>query len=146
MAADEVSSQEARVCLSDAQWHSIVLSLSGNMQTRAKHDQQHHYRAFIEAVLWVAANRAFWNELPAEYGSWRSVYARFLRWHEAGIWARIEGALGTSAHAALLSLLLTHYQNDQHRRQLRLIRKAPHGADDFELQEHWTADVRNESK
>ena len=46
-------------------------------------------RLFVDAILWMAGNAARWRDLPAVFGKWSGVLARFRRWSHAGVWQRL---------------------------------------------------------
>src|SRR6476620_4180068 len=46
-------------------------------------------RLFIDAVLWIAKTGAPWRDLPARFGKWNSVWRRFDRWTQKGVWRRL---------------------------------------------------------
>jgi len=73
--------------LSNEQWKKLRDFLRADPRAYAGRDNA--CRVFVEAVLWISRSGAQWRLLPAEYGAWNSIYKRFARWCEAGVWERM---------------------------------------------------------
>ncbi|MCP3724706.1 IS5 family transposase [Paraburkholderia sp. CNPSo 3272] len=85
----------ARRLLRDDQYARIESLLPGRVGSRGRPAANN--REFIEAVLWIARTGSPWRDLPEEFGNWNSVYKRFARWSEAGIWHEVFAALAGDA-------------------------------------------------
>jgi transposase len=70
--------------LRDDDWMKIQAFLRG--YPGVKVGSARKCRRFVEAVLWISRSGAQWRLLPAEYGKWNSIYKRFGRWCDAGVW------------------------------------------------------------
>ena len=71
--------------LTDEQWQVILQFL--RQHPKVSVGRQRDCRCFVEAVLWILRSGSQWRLLPLEKGRWNSVFKRFSRWSENGVWA-----------------------------------------------------------
>lgn len=57
------------------------------------------HRKVISGVLWINKTGSPWRDLPEEFGKWQTVYARFRRWINEGLWDRLYQTLLTRLDA-----------------------------------------------
>jgi transposase len=84
--------------LTDEQWGRLHPHLPPQKPTTGKPNRDH--RTIVEGMLWRLRTGAPWRDLPAWYGPWQTVYSRFRRWQQAGVWARALAALQAEGDAA----------------------------------------------
>lgn len=97
--------------LRDDQWEKIKDMLPGKESDCGVSADN---RLFIEAVMWIGRNGASWRALPEKYGHWNSVWRRFRRWSEKGIWQKVFNTLAVSADTEWLMLDSTIVRAHQH--------------------------------
>ena len=51
-----------------------------------------HYQVFA-AILYILRTGIPWRDLPKDYGNWHSIYMRFQRGNEKGLWWKILNSL-----------------------------------------------------
>ncbi len=76
------------VRLTDEQWTKIRDFIIQDPNAYLGRDEQ-ACRHFVEAVKWVTRSGAQWRLLPEKYGKWNTIYKRFARWSQAGVWERM---------------------------------------------------------
>lgn len=71
--------------LSDEQWRQIEPHLPTDVRGKARTDD----RRIISGILHVLKSSCRWKDCPPEYGPATTVYNRFVRWAERGVWERL---------------------------------------------------------
>lgn len=71
-------------------------------------------RLFVNAVFWIARTSVPWRDLPERFGKWNSVYQRFNRWAEKGVWEKIFAFLGEDADLEWILIDSTTVRAHQH--------------------------------
>lgn len=73
--------------LSDLEWALLEPLLPDRAPRRARPWKDH--RQVVNGVLWRTRTGSPWRDLPASYGSWKTVYNRHRRWSADGTWTRV---------------------------------------------------------
>ena len=80
-----------RLSLSDSMWERVAPHLPGKPGDPGRSGADN--RLFVEAVLWMARVGAPWRDLPEHFGPWNSVFRRFRRWAQKGVFDRLFAVL-----------------------------------------------------
>ena len=76
-----------RFVISDRSWAIIEPLVPGTVRDSGVTAQD--TRLFLEAVLWRVRVGGPWRDLPPGFGAWNSVFRRFRRWAQGGVFQRI---------------------------------------------------------
>ena len=87
-----------RFDLSDEEWAAIVPSLPKNVRGPRRQDD----RRVLNGVFFILRTGAPWRDLPERYGPRTTVYNRYVRWGERGVWKGIFNALAEEVEDSLL--------------------------------------------
>jgi transposase len=73
--------------LSETEWRLLkgFLPAERGRKSRPAFDN----RVIVNGILWRIRTGAPWRDVPEKYGKWMTVYQRFRRWSEAGIWEAV---------------------------------------------------------
>ena len=78
---------EDRFVISDALWEQMWPLLPRKVGDPGASGRNN--RRFMEAVLWRVRTGSPWRDLPKDFGNWNSVFKRFRRWANAGVFERL---------------------------------------------------------
>ncbi len=82
----------ARHALTDAQWDRIRDQLPGKDGDPGRSGVDN--RLFVDAIIFILKTGVPWRDLPERFGKWNSVWKRFDRWCERGVWQAVAEELG----------------------------------------------------
>ena len=72
-----------RIGVSDDEWALIGQLLPSEHGRGCRRSGDH--RRYFEGMIWMARTGARWRHPPDEYGKWNSVFRRYRRWVETGV-------------------------------------------------------------
>lgn len=88
----------ARFDLSDEEWAVIQPLLPKKGRGPARKDD----RTILNGIFFTLRTGAPWRDLPERYGPHTTVYNRYVRWGERGVWRGIFEALASECEDALV--------------------------------------------
>jgi transposase len=88
----------ARFDLSDEEW-SVIEPL---LPKQARGPRRKDDRRVLNGIFYILRTGAPWRDLPARYGPRTTVYNRYVRWGERGVWKGIFDALAKECEDSLV--------------------------------------------
>jgi transposase len=79
--------RKERFVITDRSWEAIEPLLPGSVRDRGRTARDN--RLFLEAVLWKVRVGGPWRDLPKGFGEWNSIFRRFRRWAQRGVFQRL---------------------------------------------------------
>lgn len=89
--------------ITDEQWKRVQPLLPPEY-TGKKGRPRKDNRMMLNGMLWMNHSGAQWRQLPKRYGPWQSVYSRFAKWRDEGIWEEIFSELNQEADTENFSI------------------------------------------
>jgi transposase len=92
-----------RAELADDEWSLIapLLPPERGRPGRPSHDN----RRVLEGIFWAVRSGARWVDVPERFGRWNSVYRRYRRWAEAGVFEALLSALAGALASERLQMI-----------------------------------------
>lgn len=75
--------------LTEAEWQILKSLLPIEPENRGRGRRPEQNRSIINGILWRLRGGAPWRDAPLKYGSRNTIYRRFRRWSEAGVWETV---------------------------------------------------------
>jgi transposase len=79
--------------LTEAEWRVLKGLLPIDAANRGAGRPPEENRSIINGILWRLRCGTPWRDVPPKYGNWNTIYRRFRRWSEAGVWEAVSVTL-----------------------------------------------------
>ena len=86
--------------MTDEDWAIVLKVLEASRSRRG--DKGRDDRKFLEALHYFSVHNINWRALPAQFGNWNSVWKRFWRLSQSGVFEAFFEALATMSQTAHL--------------------------------------------
>ena len=90
--------------MTDEDWERVVQVFRACRSQRG--DKGRNDRTLLEALHDFTLRNITWRALPAEFGNWNSIWKRFGRFSQAGVFEAFFDALAATSHTAHLVQML----------------------------------------
>lgn len=87
-------------------------------------------KLFMKAILYIAKTGSGWRQLPAEYGKWNSVWRRFNRLSESGVFDKIFEKLKSKSEEVVA---IDSTSIKVHQEAMRYIKKLKNRSEDWKI-------------
>jgi len=87
--------------LTDEQWSRMEPCLPSDVRGKARVDD----RRVISGIVQVLKSGCRWCDCPPEYGPQTTIYNRFVRWAERGVWENLFLALASKGRSAGMQMI-----------------------------------------
>ena len=87
--------------LNDEQWRQIEPHLPTDVRGKPREDD----RRVISGIVHVLKSGCRWKDCPPEYGPPTTIYNRFARWAERGVWERLFRALAARGRSGEVQMI-----------------------------------------
>ena len=108
-----MAKKQRRYEISDTEWERVKDLLPPERTGKAGRPSGDN-RTALNGILWIARSGAPWRDLPERYGSWSTLYDKFARWSDLGIFEEIFNMLNVDADMQDLSMDSTSIKVHQH--------------------------------
>jgi transposase len=90
--------------ITDADWMTVLRVFEASRSRRG--DKGRDDKKFLSALHYFSVHNITWRALPAEFGNWNSVWKRFWRLSQAGVFEAFFEALAAMSDTAHLVQML----------------------------------------